>query len=198
MGTTIKVYIPTGEPNASKSKLAERPKSLAGLRVAILDNGKEFSDIVLEALAEVLNRDFGVSETRFWRKGYPAKAAPFISEMAAVSDVAISGVGHCGSSSPWSVHDSVALEKAGIPTVTLISRSFCPLGQVVARGLGYPGLPIILLPHPIGDPDLQRIRSKGIDAAKECVRLLTGEAAVVNQEFIANRFSLPEHVVARA
>jgi hypothetical protein len=46
--------------------------------------------------------------------------------MAAESDVAISGVGHCGSSSPWSVIDAVNLERAGVPSVVLVSRSFAP------------------------------------------------------------------------
>jgi hypothetical protein len=91
----------------------------------------------------------------------------------------------------------VELERAGVPTVTLISRSFCPLAQIVARGLGYPGLPILLLPHPIGDPDPERIRRKGIDAAPECVRMLTTPASDIAREFVAKSFSLPEHVVSR-
>ena len=198
MANTIELFVPAAEPYAEPGTMAVRPGSLVGLRLGVLDNGKEFSDVVLEALAEVLKRDFAVAETQFWRKGYPAKAAPFIREMAASCDVVISGVGHCGSSTPWSVHDSVALEKNGIPTVTLISRSFCALGQTVARGLGYEGLPIIELPHPIGDPDRDRIRRKGIDAVMESVRLLTTPAPQVINEFKDKHFSLPEHVVARA
>src|SRR6202012_1822549 len=98
---------------------AQRPKSLKGLRIALLDNGKEFSDIVLDALATPLTKDSGVPNIKFGRKGFPAKGAPFIEEMAAETDVAVSGVGHCGSSSPWSVIDAVNLEKAGVPSVAL-------------------------------------------------------------------------------
>jgi hypothetical protein len=176
---------------------AERPKSLHGLRVGLLDNGKEFSDVVLEALAEILRRDHGVTNIKFWRKGFPAKGAPFIAEMAAETDVAISGVGHCGSSSPWSVIDAVNLEKAGVPTVALISRSFCPLGQIVARGEGHHGLPIVMLPHPIGEADQVKIVKKGVDAAAECVRLLTTPAETVGAEYAAKKFPLPEHAVPR-
>jgi len=197
MDGKLEILVPTAAPNTAPAALAERPKSLAGLRVGLLDNGKEFSDLILEALAALLERDYGVGETRIWRKGFPAKGAPFIAEMAAASDVAISGVGHCGSSSPWSVHDAVGLEKAGTPCVALISRSFCPLGQIVAQGLGYPGLPIILLPHPIGEADPARISRKGIDAAGECVRLLTTPGKAVGGEFAGKRFPLPEHAVAR-
>lgn len=94
MSETLKVCIPTSVPDAPPGSLAERPKSLSGLRVALLDNAKESSDLVLEAVAEALKRDFGVLEIRFWRKGHPAQAAPFIEEMARASDVVIGGVGH--------------------------------------------------------------------------------------------------------
>ena len=118
--------------------------------------------------------------------------------MAAESDVAISGVGHCGSSSPWSVIDAVNLEKAGVPTVTLISRSFCPLGQIVGRGVGHQALPIVMLPHPIGEADESRIAQKGMEAAAECVRLLTTPAEQVSAEYAHKKFPLPEHAVARS
>ena len=193
----MRVHVPTGAPQNAAMAAVERPKSLGDLRVGLLDNGKEFSDVVLQALAEVLQRDYGVTKIKFWRKGFPAKGAPFIEEMAAETDVAISGVGHCGSSSPWSVIDAVNLEKAGVPTVALISRSFCPLGQIVARGVGHPGLPIVMLPHPIGEPKPENISRKGVDAAADCVRLLTSPGQAVMDEFVANKFPLPEHAVAR-
>jgi len=197
MASTQTVMIPTGEPATAAVNPTERPKSLKGLRVALLDNGKEFSDVVLDALAEALRREHGVTNIKFWRKGFPAKGAPFIAEMAAETDVAISGVGHCGSSSPWSVIDAANLEKAGVPTVVLISRSFCPLGQIVARGEGHHGLPIIMLPHPIGEADESEIARKGTDAAAECVRLLTTPAEAIGKEFTAKKFPLPEHAVPR-
>jgi len=191
------VMLPTGASATSAMRPAERPKSLQGLRVGLIDNGKEFSDVVLESLAEVLRRDYGVTNIKFWRKGFPAKGAPFIEEMAAETDVAISGVGHCGSSSPWSVIDAVNLEKAGVPTVALISRSFCPLGQIVARGEGHNGLPIVMLPHPIGEADEAKVSQKGADATAECVRLLTTPGEAVGQEYAAKKFPLPEHAVPR-
>jgi hypothetical protein len=197
MTGTQTVMLPTGAPATAAMRPAARPKSLQGLRVALLDNGKEFSDVVLDALAEILRRDHGVTNIKFWRKGFPAKGAPFIAEMAAETDVAISGVGHCGSSSPWSVIDAVNLEKAGVPTVALISRSFCPLGQIAARGEGHHGLPIVMLPHPIGDADQGKIAQKGADAAAECVRLLTTPAETVGAEYAAKKFPLPEHAVPR-
>jgi hypothetical protein len=198
LADTQTVFLPTGPQRTAMTGPPERPKSLAGLRIGLLDNGKEFSDVVLGALEETLRRDHGVTRIKFWRKGFPAKGAPFIAEMVAESDVAISGVGHCGSSSPWSVIDAVNLERAGVPTVALISRSFCPLGQMVARGQGHEGLAIVMLPHPIGEADEAKIARKGADAAAECVRLLTSPGEAVLREFAAKTFSLPEHAVLRS
>jgi hypothetical protein len=197
MGGTQRVMLPTGARSGSAVRPAERPHSLAGLRIGLLDNGKEFSDVVLESLAEKLRRHHGATTIKFWRKGFPAKGAPFIPEMAAETDVAISGVGHCGSSSPWSVIDAVNLEKAGVPTVALISRSFCPLAQIVARGEGHAGLAIVMLPHPIGEADAANIGRKGSDAAAACVRLLTCPVEAVGKEYAVKKFPLPEHAVPR-
>jgi hypothetical protein len=191
------VLLPTGAPKTASISTAERPKDIKELRFGLLDNGKEFSDVVLDALAEALRRDHGVKNIKFWRKGFPAKGAPFIREMAEETDVAVSGVGHCGSSSPWSVIDAVNLEAAGVPTVALISRSFCPLGQIVGKGVGHEGLPIVMLPHPIGDADKAEISKKGTAAAAEVVRLLTTPAKAVGSECAAKKFPLPEHAVAR-
>ena len=90
----IEVCNPTGEPDAPPKQLAPRLKSLRGARVALLDNGKEFSDDVISAIETVLKRDFGVKETRLWDKEFPAKGAPFIAELARSCDAVITGVGH--------------------------------------------------------------------------------------------------------
>ncbi|MBI2296400.1 MAG: hypothetical protein HYU76_10305 [Betaproteobacteria bacterium] len=90
----VEVYAPTGEVGTEPRKLAPRIRTLRGKRIALLDNCKEFADQVLKGVAEVLRRDYGVGEVRFWRKGYPAKGAPFIKELAASCDAAINGVGH--------------------------------------------------------------------------------------------------------
>lgn len=89
------------------------------------------------------------------------------------------------------------LEKAGVPTVTLVSQSFCALAQIVARGVGFPALPILKLPHPIGDPDPGQIGQKGTNALAEIVRLLLAPREALQKEFSEKHFPLPEHVVSR-
>lgn len=68
---------------------------------------------------------------------------------------------------------------------------------MVARGLGFSTLPILLLPHPIGDAIPEKIRQKGVDATEETVRLLLTPSNALDVEFGEKKFSLPEHVVPR-
>jgi len=89
----VSVYVPTGEPATEPARLAPRLKTLQGARVGILDNCKEFADVVLRGVAEVLERDYG-ARVRFWRKDYLGIPSPFAAEMAKECDAVINGVGH--------------------------------------------------------------------------------------------------------
>jgi hypothetical protein len=89
----LSVYIPTGAVSSETKRLAKRLQTLKGARIGILDNCKEFADVVLRGVAEVLEREHG-AHVRFWRKAYLGIASPFAEEMAAQCDAVINGVGH--------------------------------------------------------------------------------------------------------
>lgn len=95
------------------------------------------------------------------------------------------------------MRDTVVLENAGIPTVTVISTSFAPLARVVAESAGYRALPIIVVPHPVGDRDEAVISKKGHDIAAECVRVLTTAPAELELEFLNKDYPLPHAVMPR-
>jgi hypothetical protein len=90
----VSIYVPTGAVETTAKMLAPRLKTVRGARIGILDNCKEFADLVLRGVAEILKRDHGVKEITFWRKDYLGKPAAFVKEMAAASDAVINGVGH--------------------------------------------------------------------------------------------------------
>jgi hypothetical protein len=90
----ISVYVPTGEVDTRSKKLAPRLANLRGARIGILDNCKEFADIVLRGVAEALKRDYGVEQVKFWQKSYLGIPSPYAQEMAAQCDAVINGVGH--------------------------------------------------------------------------------------------------------
>ena len=90
----IEVFNPGGAPDAPPKRLAPRLKSLQNARIVLLDNGKEFSDAVVNAIGTVLKHELGVKEVRLWDKEFPAKGAPFLPELARSCDAVITGVGH--------------------------------------------------------------------------------------------------------
>ena len=90
----ISVYVPTGAVDTLSKKLAPRLQSVRGARIGILDNCKEFADLVLRGVADVLESEHGAAEVKFWQKSYLGIPSPFAEEMAAQCDAVINGVGH--------------------------------------------------------------------------------------------------------
>ena len=56
----VSVYVPTGDPATVAARLAPRLQNVRGARIGILDNCKEFADLVLRGVAEALQREHGV------------------------------------------------------------------------------------------------------------------------------------------
>lgn len=81
--------------------------------------------------------------------------------------------------------------------MTLISAAFAPLAQMIARRLGRPGLPIVVVAHPVGDPDLEKVRQKGVDAMEACVHALVTPAEALVREFLDKKFRAVPHVVPK-
>ncbi len=84
-----------------------------------------------------------------------------------------------------------------MPTVTVISTAFAPLAQVVGEGIGHVDLPIIVVPHPVGDRDEAVVKQRGIDIARECARVLTTPVDVLAREFTRKDYPLPRAVMPR-
>jgi hypothetical protein len=91
----VEVYVPTGGTDSGHKKLARRLESVRGARIGLLDNCKEFSDVVLKGVGKILKRDYQVGEVTFWRKGSGVPApASLLAKMAESCDAVINGVGH--------------------------------------------------------------------------------------------------------
>jgi hypothetical protein len=81
--------------------------------------------------------------------------------------------------------------------VTVISTAFAPLAQVVAEGIGHASLPIVVVPHPLGQSDEQAIVSYGAAIARECARILTTPPEALEEEFASTQQPLPKGVMPR-
>lgn len=95
------------------------------------------------------------------------------------------------------MRDTVALEEFGVPTVTVISAAFAPLAQVVSEGYGQMSLPIVVVPHPLGDRDAGVIRKYGEDIARECAWVLTTPVETLVHAFTEKDYPLPTAVMPR-
>ncbi len=86
------VHDPRGTRLAAAPALARRPLSLAGLRLGVLDNGKEKADVLLGRAAELLARE-GL-QTVFARKPSFAHVAPQEAiDALSMCDIVITGLG---------------------------------------------------------------------------------------------------------
>ena len=91
----IQIFDPTTEVKGRHIAYAPRPKSLAGLRVGLVDNTKYNSDKLLLRIAALLERDHG-AKTHVIRRKRSSGAAPhaeIVEEYKANCDVIVAGVG---------------------------------------------------------------------------------------------------------
>jgi hypothetical protein len=61
----------------------------------------------------------------------------------------------------------VYLEKRGIPTATVVTTGFHEHGRINAQNIGAPDLPLIVLPHPVGQlapSDVDQMAQASLDA----------------------------------
>ena len=92
---TLQIYDPTTEVTGRRIAYVPRPKSLAGLRLGLVDNTKHNSDQLLLRIAALLERDHG-AKAHVIRRKRSAGAAPhaeIVEEFKANCDVVVAGIG---------------------------------------------------------------------------------------------------------
>jgi len=73
----------------------DRPRSLEGKRVALIENTKFNSDKLLVRIGDILKREYGVAEWKLFRKHNSSVPAhdEIIQEVRKTCDVVVAGVG---------------------------------------------------------------------------------------------------------
>jgi hypothetical protein len=66
------------------------------------------------------------------------------------------------------------LRKRGLITAVICSNVFLKLGQTQAKIFGVPGLPLLVIPHPLGGLDLQSVKERAEVAAPQVVEVIRG------------------------
>ncbi len=87
------------------------------------------------------------------------------------------------------------MEKAGIPTATFCSSEFSALGANERTALGMPGLPIVVVMHPVGGIAPGEARALGDGAVEEIRHILTSDAETLRKEYRAREYVPPRKAV---
>ena len=58
-------------------------------------------------------------------------------------------------------------------------------------------LPIVVVPHPVGDRDEAQVRLRGSRIAEQCARILTTPVDVLARELAEKQHPLPDAVMPR-
>lgn len=171
------IFDPTGAPAAvGETALAPRLESLAGRRVALLDNGKRNASRYLDHLGRRLVDDYGVAATVVGVK--PSVSAPYpreqFVELLEDVDAFVTAVGDCGSCSAGSVVDAAIAEELGTPAVAICTDQFRSGAETVARLRDLPARSVVLIDHPVGNLPDEQLEARASTSVAAVVDVLTG------------------------
>jgi hypothetical protein len=91
----IELLDPTTEAAAQTVAYAVRPDTLAGKRVALIENTKFNSDKLLLKIGELLKQEYGVAEVKLYHKRNASVPAheEIIEDVKKTCDLVVAGIG---------------------------------------------------------------------------------------------------------
>ena len=91
----IELLDPTTEAAAQSVAYAARPDTLAGKRVALIENTKFNSDKLLLKIGELLKQEYGVAEAKLYHKRNASVPAheEIIADIKKSCDLVVAGIG---------------------------------------------------------------------------------------------------------
>ncbi len=91
----IELLDPTVEVKAQPIGYVDRPRSLEGKRVGLIENTKFNSDRLLQKIGDLLKTEYGAVETRLFHKHNASVPAheEIIQEIRKTCDVMVAGIG---------------------------------------------------------------------------------------------------------
>jgi hypothetical protein len=160
-GKRVQVMNPRGTPPAiSLRPMAERPRSLAGRTVYLVDvrfmNGKAFLEEIQKVMAERLPNVRTVVRQK--RGGYTEDDPELWREVEADAGLVVMAIGHCSTCAPAVAVHCMHLEDRGIPTAPLVTSAFPDLVRAVSYKAGMPKLRFTFVPHPVSGKNTAQLR----------------------------------------
>jgi hypothetical protein len=153
--------------------LSPRPRSLDGQTVGLLWNGKPNGDVALRAIGAALESRFEGLRTRFYSGSIPCDRK-LLEQAAAECTVVIGCTADCGSCSSWMTHDVIALERAGVPAVLVVSKGFEEDVAASARAFALPDVQRVVVPWVYNNATEEVSIRQSLDALPAIVDRLEG------------------------
>ena len=72
------------------------------------------------------------------------------------------------------MHDGITLEKKGIPTAVICTDPFVTSAKAMSVICGIPEYPYVVIPHPLGSLEPEKLRQRAIQASPDILRILLG------------------------
>lgn len=179
----IELLDPTREAAGTEPVYAERPKSLDGLRIGLVDNTKFNSDVILQRIGDVLVSKHGAASYKLYRKRWPS--VPVTEEMLhdirTNCDVMVAGVGDCGSCSSGTVLDGILLEMRNVPSASIITHLFVNTSKAMSKQWGDPTYPFLVMEHPIANLSDEALDQRVDAIVPQIVELLLTDPKLVKE-----------------
>lgn len=162
-----RILDPTGLTSgpASVATAARRVPSLKGARVGLLNNTKQNAKELLAEVGRLLEERYGAVVTIQRTKPHVAFPVdePQLKEIAAASDVVVTGVGDCGSCSASATADGILFEQEGLPTAVIVTEAFEVTARAMAEVHGDKDFEFLLTPHPVAVLNEEQIAARAAE-----------------------------------
>ena len=175
---SVLVFDPCGIVESANTPIAARPKSLDGLRLAILDNSKWNANKILRTSTAALEGAVRFGAINYYVKhSFSKDAAPeLIAEIAANNDIVLTAIGDCGSCCSCCIRDAVALESLGIPSAAIITTEFERETELTKAAIGMLGLVPIVIDHPVSSITQAEVEARAAQVALQAPKVWLGLA----------------------
>lgn len=156
--------------------LAPRTSPVGPVRLTIVDNGKPRTVELLTQIAEGFARHLPGVEVTAYFKGAASRIIDEqeVKELAASSDLVLTGIGDCGACSANSLADALRMETAGVPSTLVLTEPFAGHISRWAVALGAPGYHFVSVPHPVSSRSSEVLTSYATSVSDLALRQLTG------------------------
>ena len=68
--------------------------------------------------------------------------------------------------------DSILIEKAGVPAITIVTDAFVETGKLMSSKWGIPEFRFLSVPHPVANLNDAELNQRAVDIINDIVKLL--------------------------